>query len=75
MGRSYQAFQGSHARDAAKIVIIREGEEYPEGTPLHPGDKVVVPGHAALTHPSRLPDTTAASVPMQRLRATEVALE
>jgi len=37
-------FEAVHARDAVKIVIIREGEEYPEGTPSHPGDKVVVRG-------------------------------
>jgi hypothetical protein len=40
-------FEAVHARDAVKIVVIREGEEYPEGTPLHPGDKVVVPGPVA----------------------------
>jgi hypothetical protein len=40
-------FEAVHARDAVKIVIIREGEEYPEGTPLHLGDRVVVPGPIA----------------------------
>jgi hypothetical protein len=40
-------FEAVHGRDAVKIVIIREGEEYPEGTPLHPGDKVVLPGPVA----------------------------
>lgn len=42
-------FQVIHARDAVRIVIICEGEEYPEGTPLHPGDKVVVPGPVAVS--------------------------
>jgi hypothetical protein len=40
-------FEAIHARDAVKIVIIHGGEEYPEETPLRPGDKVVVPGPVA----------------------------
>ena len=40
-------FEVIHARDAVKIIIILGGEEYPAGTPLHPGDRVVVPGPVA----------------------------
>ncbi len=40
-------FEVIQARDAVKIIIILDGEEYPEGTRLHPGDRVVVPGPVA----------------------------
>lgn len=40
-------FEAIHARDAVKIIVTRAGEEYPEGTQLHPGDRVVVPGPIA----------------------------
>lgn len=40
-------FEAIHSRAAVKIIIIHEGEEYPEGTPLHVGDRIVVPGPVA----------------------------
>jgi hypothetical protein len=40
-------FEAIHGRDAVKIIMILDGEEYPEGTRLHAGDKVVVPGAVA----------------------------
>lgn len=40
-------FEVAYAREAVKIVIVRDGEEHPEGTRLHPGDRVAVPGPVA----------------------------
>ena len=42
-------FEEIHSREAVKIIITREGEEYPKGTHLHPGDKVAVPGPVAVS--------------------------
>lgn len=40
-------FEAIYARDSVKIIIIHAGEEYPEGTQLRIGDRVVVPGSVA----------------------------